>query len=85
VLDLGLSAAVEWQVNQFQRRTGIACEVIATPERDRMTTICATAFFRILQESLTNHRAARDSNRQGPREGRRAARRRLVAGTRQCH
>jgi signal transduction histidine kinase len=25
VLDLGLSAAVEWQVNQFQRRTGIRC------------------------------------------------------------
>lgn len=54
VLDLGLSAAVEWQVNQFQRRTGIRCEVhddygdIALPDH------CATAFFRILQESLTN-------------------------------
>jgi signal transduction histidine kinase len=54
VLDLGLSAAVEWQVNQFQRRTGIQCEVqddygeIALPDH------CATAFFRILQESLTN-------------------------------
>jgi signal transduction histidine kinase len=54
VLDLGLSAAVEWQVSQFQRRTGIQCEVqddygeIALPDH------CATAFFRILQESLTN-------------------------------
>jgi signal transduction histidine kinase len=54
VLDLGLSAAVEWQVNQFQRRTGIRCEMhddygdIALPDH------CATAFFRILQESLTN-------------------------------
>jgi signal transduction histidine kinase len=54
VLDLGLSAAVEWQVNQFQRRTGIQCEIqddhgeIAVPDH------CATAFFRILQESLTN-------------------------------
>jgi signal transduction histidine kinase len=54
VLDLGLSAAVEWQVNQFQRRTGIRCEIhddygdIALPDH------CATAFFRILQESLTN-------------------------------
>ena len=54
VLDLGLSAAVEWQVHQFQRRTGIQCEVhdghgeIALPDH------CATAFFRILQESLTN-------------------------------
>ena len=54
VLDLGLSAAVEWQVNEFQRRTGIPCDVqddhgeIAVPDH------CATAFFRILQESLTN-------------------------------
>jgi signal transduction histidine kinase len=54
VLDLGLSAAVEWQVDQFQRRTGIACELhddhgeIALPDQ------CATEFFRILQESLTN-------------------------------
>ena len=54
VLDLGLSAAVEWQVNQFQRRTGIQCDIqddhgeIAVPDH------CATAFFRILQESLTN-------------------------------
>jgi signal transduction histidine kinase len=54
VLDLGLSAAVEWQVNQFQRRTGIECELqddhgeIALPDHS------ATAFFRILQESLTN-------------------------------
>ena len=54
VLDLGLSAAVEWQLNQFQRRTGIQCEIqddygeIALPDH------CATAFFRILQESLTN-------------------------------
>jgi signal transduction histidine kinase len=54
VLDLGLSAAVEWQVSQFQRRTGIRCEVrddhgdIALPDHS------ATAFFRILQESLTN-------------------------------
>jgi signal transduction histidine kinase len=54
VLDLGLSAAVEWQVNQFERRTGIQCELqddhgeIALPDHS------ATAFFRILQESLTN-------------------------------
>ena len=54
VLDLGLSAAVEWQVNEFQRRTGIQCEVqddhgeLAVPDH------CATAFFRILQESLAN-------------------------------
>jgi signal transduction histidine kinase len=54
VLDLGLSAAVEWQVNQFQRRTGIQCEVIDEHGEISLPDHCATAFFRILQESLTN-------------------------------
>ena len=55
VLDsLGLCAAVEWQVNDFQRRTGITCETRLPAgdlvvDRDR-----STALFRILQESLTN-------------------------------
>jgi signal transduction histidine kinase len=54
VLDLGLSAAVEWQVTQFQRRTGIQCEVIDDHGEITLPDHCATAFFRILQESLTN-------------------------------
>jgi signal transduction histidine kinase len=54
VLDLGLSAAVEWQVTQFQRRTGIQCEVIDEHGEITLPDHCATAFFRILQESLTN-------------------------------
>jgi signal transduction histidine kinase len=54
VLDLGLSAAVEWQVNQFQRRTGIGCEINDDHGEIAMPDYCATAFFRILQESLTN-------------------------------
>ncbi|WP_158597880.1 PAS domain-containing sensor histidine kinase [Noviherbaspirillum saxi] len=53
VLDLGLTAAIEWQVQDFQRRSGIACELTmedeVTLEDDR-----ATALFRILQESLNN-------------------------------
>jgi signal transduction histidine kinase len=54
VLDLGLSAAVEWQVNQFQRRTGIQCEFQDDHGEIDLPDHCATAFFRILQESLTN-------------------------------
>jgi signal transduction histidine kinase len=54
VLDLGLSAAVEWQLSQFQRRTGIVCEVIDEHGEIALSDHCATAFFRILQESLTN-------------------------------
>jgi len=54
VLDLGLSAAVEWQVNQFYRRTGIQCEIHDDHGEIAMPDHCATAFFRILQESLNN-------------------------------
>ncbi|HWW00810.1 MAG TPA: ATP-binding protein [Candidatus Acidoferrum sp.] len=55
VLDsLGLCAAIEWQAADFQTRTEIRCEA-AVPSKDiEMTRDCATAVFRILQESLTN-------------------------------
>ena len=54
VLDLGLSAAVDWQVADFARRTGIACELVDDDGDYRIDDHCATAFFRILQESLNN-------------------------------
>ena len=54
VLDLGLSAAVDWQVADFARRTGIACELVDDGDDHRIDDHSATAFFRILQESLNN-------------------------------
>jgi PAS domain S-box-containing protein len=52
--DLGLVAAIESLVHEFQRRTGIACELaIADPDID-VPGPHATAIFRIVQESLTN-------------------------------
>jgi signal transduction histidine kinase len=54
VLDLGLSAAVDWQVADFSRRTGIQCELVDDDGEHRIDDHCATAFFRILQESLNN-------------------------------
>lgn len=52
-LDLGLNAAIEWQVQDFQRRSNIACEL--TMEDDFvLDDNRATALFRILQESLNN-------------------------------
>lgn len=54
VLDLGLSAAVDWQVADFSRRTGILCELVDDDGEHRIDDHCATAFFRILQESLNN-------------------------------
>jgi signal transduction histidine kinase len=55
VLDhLGLTAALEWQANEFQNRTGIRCEVRATLRDAPLTQELNTAFFRIFQETLTN-------------------------------
>ncbi|MDB5772152.1 MAG: response regulator [Burkholderia sp.] len=54
VLDLGLNAAMEWQVKEFQRRTGIICELLMPEEELILDDERATALFRILQESLNN-------------------------------
>lgn len=54
VLDLGLNAAVDWQVADFARRTGIECELVEDETEHHLDDHCATAFFRILQESLNN-------------------------------
>jgi signal transduction histidine kinase len=56
VLDLGLQAAIEWQVEEFRRRSGIACELVVDSENfdQGLNEPDATALFRILQESLTN-------------------------------
>lgn len=56
VLDLGLHAAIEWQLTEFERRTGIACELdVDDAQSERILDDSrATALFRILQESLSN-------------------------------
>jgi signal transduction histidine kinase len=61
VLDeIGLSAAVEWQAREFQRRTGIRCHVEISHGFTDPDTERATALFRIYQELLTN--VARHAN-----------------------
>lgn len=52
--DLGLVAAIEWQANEFQARTGIACAVSASVEEPALSDEAKTALFRIYQETLTN-------------------------------
>jgi signal transduction histidine kinase len=54
VLDLGLNAAVDWQISEFQRRTGIKCDLVEYHRDIVIDDAFATALFRILQESLTN-------------------------------
>jgi len=53
VLDLGLADAVEWQVQEFQARSGIQCTVRVLT-REVVASNASTAMFRIFQETLTN-------------------------------
>ena len=52
--DLGLVAAIEWQAQQFQARTGIICDCDCSLEKVELNEEQSTAAFRILQEALTN-------------------------------
>ena len=55
VLDhLGLVAAIEWQANEFQNRTGIKCDLRARVREPLPDQDLSTTFFRIFQETLTN-------------------------------
>jgi two-component system sensor histidine kinase UhpB len=55
VLDsLGLGAAIEWQANEFQKRTEILCRCQLPDEAIDLTPDRSTALFRIFQEILTN-------------------------------
>jgi PAS domain S-box-containing protein len=52
--DLGLPAALEWQAQEFESRTGTPCRVILPQEPLVLDAELSTAIFRIFQESLTN-------------------------------
>lgn len=57
VLDqLGVWTALEWYAEQVELRTGIRCHIHIDPQvqESNVDTESSTAFFRILQESLTN-------------------------------
>lgn len=52
--DLGLLEAIEWQAQQFEARTGIACQIDSFVENVDLSCEKTTAVFRVLQEALTN-------------------------------
>lgn len=52
--DFGLVAALEWQVQEFEARTGIPCRLKAPRREPKLSPGQKTAAFRIFQESLTN-------------------------------
>jgi len=52
--DFGLESAIEWQVEEFQNRTGVRCRVDSSVVDLDLTKEQSTAIFRIFQETLTN-------------------------------
>jgi len=53
-LDLGILPAIEWLVDEFQKRNGIPCQVKVEDDDVDMAEDRSIVLFRILQESLTN-------------------------------
>jgi signal transduction histidine kinase len=58
--DLGLAAAIEWQAQEFQKRTNVQYEILLPPDSLDINNEQAIAIFRIFQEILTN--VARHAN-----------------------
>ena len=52
--DLGLVPAIEWQVKEFQKRTGIRSRLRSNVEEADITPERSAAVFRVVQEALTN-------------------------------
>jgi signal transduction histidine kinase len=51
---LGIVSAIEWQAEDFQKRTGVKCSVKLPDQEPEIDKDRATAIFRIVQECLTN-------------------------------
>jgi PAS domain S-box-containing protein len=52
--DLGLIAAMEWQVQEFEGRTGVQCKARLNCKDGSVEKDLATTLFRVFQETLTN-------------------------------
>ncbi|MCC6398935.1 MAG: sensor histidine kinase, partial [Bacteroidetes bacterium] len=52
--ELGLAAAMEWEASEFQKRTGVSCDVSQIQEVEILGREATTGLFRIFQETLTN-------------------------------
>lgn len=54
VLDFGIVAAIDWQMQRFSQNTDIACQFHAPQEEIPIDPEAAITVFRIAQEALTN-------------------------------
>lgn len=52
--ELGLIPAIQWQIKDFQKRTGIECKIDLPDEELQMNKSISSPLFRIFQEAITN-------------------------------
>jgi signal transduction histidine kinase len=52
--NLGIAPALKWQCSQFSKRWGVPCRVELTDENLRLSPLYSIAFYRVVQEALTN-------------------------------
>lgn len=52
--EMGLGAAVEWQVERFEKQSGIKCKTSFRPADIDVAMEISIVMFRVLQEALTN-------------------------------
>lgn len=52
--DMGMIAAIEWQLEDFQKRSGVISKLNSMNEEPALGPAAKTNLFRIVQESLTN-------------------------------
>jgi signal transduction histidine kinase len=52
--ELGLVSALEWQAQEFEKRSGIRCEFTPPVEEITLNQRSAVALYRTMQEALTN-------------------------------
>ncbi len=52
--NMGLTAAIEWHIDEFRKRSGLECFVLINDDVDSLGLNTSTAIMRIVQEGLTN-------------------------------
>lgn len=52
--DLGLGPALQWQIDDFTRRTGVPCEYLEENLSENLSDAVKTCVYRVAQEALRN-------------------------------